>query len=193
MTSNVAIVPTPDASAPSTAAAASKISEAKESEEKAAHLACPGVPMLATLKELDEEDKTIVDEMIDDDWKHRNDAGYCGYAHIARASARGIDYFVWVIKRGFYVGALDVSLIVQKQTLDDSLRIIQALHERRFEFSMDLPLVCVEKKYYPNVEWLFLNVEQFRDTDKVLAFAIEKKDVQVTKELCWFVINAVES
>jgi len=38
MTSNVAIVPTPDASAPSTAAAASKISEAKESEEKAAHL-----------------------------------------------------------------------------------------------------------------------------------------------------------
>ena len=34
------------------------------SEERAAILACPGVPFLATLKDLDEEDKTIVDDLI---------------------------------------------------------------------------------------------------------------------------------
>ena len=154
---------TSDASAPS-AAAASKLIEL--SEERAAHLACPGLPTLATLKKLDEEDKTIVDEMIDDDWKHRNDAGYCGYANYAHASGRGtfdVDYLVWVIKRGFYVGALDVGLIVRTQTLDNSLRIIQALHERKFQFPMDLPVVCADRGYYSIVEWLYANVEQFRE------------------------------
>ena len=133
------------------------------SEERAAILACPGVPFLATLKDLDEEDKTIVDDLILNDWKHRNDAGYCGYVNNARASARGIDWIVWVIERGFYPGALDVGLIVRTQTLDNSLRIIQALHERKFQFPMDLPVVCADRGYYSIVEWLYANVEQFRE------------------------------
>ena len=185
-------VPTSDAAA-TPAAAASKLTEL--SEERAAILACPGVPFLATLKDLDEEDKTIVDDLILNDWKHRNDAGYCGYVNNARASARGIDWIVWVIERGFYPGALDVGLIVRTQTLDDSLRTIQALHERRinfpmgppfrFEFPMDLPLRCAEKEYYSIVKWLFDNVEQFRaNKDKVLELAIERKNVKAIKYLC---------
>src|SRR3989344_1038662 len=133
----------PDAAATPVAPNVAAIIDSMISKARAtvfASLKAGGLPTLATLKWINAEDASSLDELIEydrerslvrDNALHDNalhDDGYCGYANYAHVATYGIDYLIWVIERGFYLGALDVCLVVRNQTYDHSFRIILALH-----------------------------------------------------------------